>query len=111
MSAVSIAVLDACVLIPMPLADTLLRLAEEPALYRPRWSSQIIEEMSRNLMGKLGLTPEQVLRREGQMRTFFAESWVRDYEHLVPDMKNPAKDRHVLAAAVRCGARSIVTFK
>lgn len=29
-------VLDACVLIPMPLADTLLRMAEEPRLYSPK---------------------------------------------------------------------------
>jgi hypothetical protein len=34
-------VLDACVLIPMPLADTLLRMAEEPRLYLPRWSQMI----------------------------------------------------------------------
>jgi hypothetical protein len=35
-------VLDACVLIPMPLADTLLRMAEAPRLYLPRWSKLII---------------------------------------------------------------------
>jgi hypothetical protein len=32
-------VLDACVLIPMPLADTLLRMAEAPRLYLPRRKS------------------------------------------------------------------------
>jgi len=31
-------VLDACVLMPVPLADTLLRMAEEPRLYSPKWS-------------------------------------------------------------------------
>lgn len=30
-----VAVLDTCVLAPMPLCDTLLRLAEEPAFYIP----------------------------------------------------------------------------
>jgi len=30
-------VLDTCVLVPMPLCDTLLRLAEEPVLYVPKW--------------------------------------------------------------------------
>jgi hypothetical protein len=35
--------LDACVLIPMPLADTLLRMAEEPRLYVPKWSQLIMD--------------------------------------------------------------------
>jgi hypothetical protein len=38
---------DACVLIPMPLADTLLRLAAGPRLYVPRWSDQIMKEVCR----------------------------------------------------------------
>lgn len=38
----TVVVLDACVLIPMPLADTLLRLAEVPRLYRPKWSGAIL---------------------------------------------------------------------
>lgn len=36
-----LAVLDACVLAPMPVCDTLLRLAEEPAFYKPKWSEDI----------------------------------------------------------------------
>jgi hypothetical protein len=36
----------------MPLADTLLRMAETPQLYVPKWSSEIISEVSRNLIGK-----------------------------------------------------------
>ena len=35
---------DACVLVPIALADTLLRLAEAD-LYRPLWSERIIDEM------------------------------------------------------------------
>lgn len=31
-----VVVLDTCVLAPMPLCDTLLRLAEDPAFYMPR---------------------------------------------------------------------------
>ena len=37
-------ILDACVLIPMPLADTLLRMAEAPRLFLPRWSQVIMDE-------------------------------------------------------------------
>jgi hypothetical protein len=39
-----VVVLDACVLIPAPLRDTLLRLAEHPCLYVPRWSEEIMAE-------------------------------------------------------------------
>jgi hypothetical protein len=36
-------VLDACVLVPIALADTLLRIAEK-GLYRPLWSDRILTE-------------------------------------------------------------------
>jgi hypothetical protein len=45
-------VLDACVLIPMPLADTLLRMAEAPRRYLPGWSQAIMDEVTRNLIAK-----------------------------------------------------------
>jgi hypothetical protein len=38
-------VLDACVLAGAGLRDTLLRLAETPGLYVPRWSDDIISEV------------------------------------------------------------------
>jgi hypothetical protein len=50
------AVLDACVLIPLPLADTLLRLASDPRLYLPKWTDHIMAEVSRNLQENFGLT-------------------------------------------------------
>jgi hypothetical protein len=37
------AVLDACVLVPIALADTLLRVADK-GLYRPLWSMRILAE-------------------------------------------------------------------
>ena len=42
-------VLDACVLIPATLRDTLLRAAEQ-GMYRLHWSNQILEEVRRNLI-------------------------------------------------------------
>ena len=48
-------VLDACVLVPMPLADTLLRLAAGPRLYLPKWSDQIMVEVTRALQENFGL--------------------------------------------------------
>ena len=52
-------VLDACVLIPMPLADTLLRLAGGQRLYLPKWTDQIMTEVNRNLAENFGLTDAQ----------------------------------------------------
>jgi hypothetical protein len=53
------AILDACVLIPMPLADTLLRLGAGPRLYLPRWTDQIMAEVSRNLVETFGLSEDK----------------------------------------------------
>ena len=103
-------VLDACVLIPMPLADTLLRLAETPRLYRPRWSDEIMTEVRRNLVAKIKASEQQAAYREKELRKHFAEAWVEGYKPLVRIMTNDEKDRHVLAAAVRCNAEVIVSY-
>lgn len=102
-----IAVLDACVLAPMPLADTLLRLAERE-FYVPRWSKEILDEVAATL-AKFGYSAKQIERRVAAMETAFEEALVTGYKDLVPVMKNDPKDRHVLAAAVRTGAHVIVT--
>lgn len=102
--------LDACVLLPMPLADTLLRMAETPRLYLPKWSGEILEEVTRNLVKRFHKTPEQAKRREDAMRLCFPEALVEDYETLIPSMANEPKDRHVLAACVASGTKLIVTY-
>ncbi len=105
------ALLDACVLVPMPLCDTLLRLALEPSLYRPLWSAQILTEVGTALQ-RMGYTPEQGERRLRVMREHFPEAVVS----IPPDMAQalaciPDKnDRHVLAAAICGHANAIVTF-
>lgn len=103
-------ILDACVLIPMPLADTLLRLAAAPRLYLARWTDRIMAEVSRNLMENFGLSAKQAAYRESEIRKHFPEAWVEGYEDLIPAMTNHEKDRHVLAAAVRAQAEIIVTY-
>jgi hypothetical protein len=70
------AVLDACVLVPMPLCDTLLRCAEDPGLFRALWSGQILEEVKRTLLGKFEYTPEQVDYRLRMMHEAFPEAAV-----------------------------------
>jgi hypothetical protein len=46
-------VLDANVLAPALVCDLYLRLAEEPRLYSPRWTVDILDEVHRTQLGKL----------------------------------------------------------
>ena len=94
----------------MPVVDTLLRLAEPPALYEPRWTEEILAEVTRTLVVRFGKAREKALYREAAMREFFRDSMVANYEPLVAQMTNHPKDRHVLAAAVACRADYLVTF-
>ena len=106
------AVLDACVLVPMPLCDTLLRLAEEPGVYRPLWSERILLEVGHALEKKLNRTRLQRERRLHAMRVAFPEAEVFVPSGLIDSVTHlpDANDRHVVAAAV-CGmADTIVTF-
>src|SRR5919198_179696 len=104
------AVLDANVLYPFSLRDSLLRLAELE-LYTPLWSVRILEEMTRNLVEQR-ITEEQAARIEQAMRQAFEEAEVdpAEIEPLEPAMTNDPKDRHVLAAAVAADSELIVTF-
>jgi putative PIN family toxin of toxin-antitoxin system len=105
------AVLDSSVLVPMPLCDTLLRLAEEPAMYRPLWSDQILQEVGRVLEQDFSYTAVQTKRRIDAMMQAFPEAsktiptcLPRTFDG-IPD----ADDRHVLAAALRGQANAIIT--
>jgi predicted nucleic acid-binding protein len=105
-----VVVLDACVLIPISLCDLLLRLAEEPALYAPRWTDEILEEVRRNLTREpFNLSQPKADYRIECMRTAFPEALITGHEPLIGSMKNQEKDRHVLATAVWCKADAIVT--
>ena len=105
------AVLDACVLVPMALCDLLLRLAEEPAMYRPLWSEQILAEMAKALRTKLHRSSEEVAWRRQQMKEAFPEATVTVPSALLKAVEcvPHRDDRHVLAAAIMAHADSIVT--
>jgi hypothetical protein len=66
--------------------------------------------MTRTLIGRFAKTPEKARYREAAMREFFPHAMVENYEHLIADMKNHPKDRHVFAAAMACRADYLVTF-
>jgi predicted nucleic acid-binding protein len=102
-------VLDACVLVLASLRDTLLRRAER-RVYLPRWSDEVLDEPRRTLLEKLGRFPEQVDHLLNELNRHFADARVDGFETLVALMTNDPPDRHVIAAAVNCGAEAIVTF-
>jgi len=105
------AVLDACVLVPAALCDTLLRLAEEPALYRPLWSQHILTEMARALETKLNRTAEDTRYRQSEMNKSFPEALVKVPEALINSLEGirDKGDRPILAAAIVGHANAIVT--
>ncbi|MGA9627509.1 MAG: hypothetical protein WBL65_22325 [Bryobacteraceae bacterium] len=94
-------VVDACVLANFSLCDTLLRLAEPPRLFEPKWSEEIIRETTRTLELKLGWPSSLTAHLEAELRGHFSKAWIGGYESLVPRMTNDEEDRHVVAAAVK----------
>lgn len=92
----------------MPLCDTLLRLAEHPAFYRPLWSEEILREVGK-VLDKLGYNPDQRERRFKAMRRAFPEAMVKLPKKLDSFDCPDKDDRHVLAAAVVGQANTIVT--
>lgn len=104
------AVLDACVLIPAAVCDTLLRAAQHD-LYRPYWSAMILAEVERNLLQSgLIADPAKARQRVQAMRRAFERAMVTGFEALIPSMPNHPKDRHVLAAAVIARAQVVITY-
>lgn len=105
------AVLDACVLVPVSLCDLLLRLAEEPAMYRPLWSDQILTEMTKTMRTKLHRSATEVAYRRQKMNEAFPEAMVPVPSELLRSVEciPDENDRHVLAAAIMARANTIVT--
>lgn len=103
------AVLDACVILPARKRDFLFSF-HKVGLYRARWTKEIDDEWHRNL---IKLKPE-LHDRIDRLRSFisndFEDCYVENYSGLAADLELPDEDdRHVIAAAIRCGAQAIVT--
>ncbi|KAA2255641.1 PIN domain-containing protein [Solihabitans fulvus] len=103
-------VLDACVLFPSVLRDTLLSIAEQE-LFHPQWSEQILDEVRRSVIAKRNVDPIAFDRTLALMNNSFDGAVVENWKHLVDGLKLPdPDDRHVLAAAIAGGSQTIVTF-
>jgi hypothetical protein len=101
---------DANVLYPAELRNFLMHLALI-GVFRAKWSADVHEEWIRNLLANRPDLTRQKLERTRQLMDKAApDSLVTGYEHLIPGLRLPdPNDRHVLAAAIRCGASVIVT--
>lgn len=104
-----VVVLDANVLFPFRVRDCLLRFAEA-GLYRARWSPQILDEWSRNLIETRPHLESSIRSQQNAMARAFPEAMIEGHEDLIPALELPDEnDRHVLAAAIRAGAQHIIT--
>lgn len=80
-----VVVLDADVLVAMPLCDALLRLAEVE-LYRPLWSATILAELERTLVNKLQMPADKAARRVARMQSAFPLACVDGYVDLIASL-------------------------
>ncbi|MDR1117922.1 MAG: PIN domain-containing protein [Bifidobacteriaceae bacterium] len=104
------AFLDANVLVPVALTDTILR-AAEAGLFAPMWSSKVLAE-AKMAIGRVrpDLASSRIESRFRAMSLSFPDACVIGWEPLVEriDLPDP-DDRHVVAAAWLGKADAIVT--
>lgn len=105
-----VVLLDACVLYPAPLRDLLLSLAASD-LFAAKWTDAIHDEWTRSVLKYRPEIEEAISRTRDAMDRAVPDCKVENYEDLVDGLELPdPDDRHVLAAAIKCGAQAIVTF-
>lgn len=105
-----VVVYDACVLYPAPLRDFLMRLALT-GLCRAKWTRQIHDEWTRNLLANRPELKETLPRTVDLMNRAIPDCLVTGHETFIEKLDLPdPDDRHVLAAAIVAGAQLIITF-
>lgn len=102
--------IDSCVMANIAVCDVFLRLAKRPRMILPFWTSEILDEVYRTHTQKLNWKETIASSFQKQLEIAFPESWIEDYQALIPSMQNDEKDRHVLAAAVKGQCPLIITF-
>ena len=102
-------VLDANVLYPFRKRDILLRFAHA-GFFCVCWTDRIESEWTSHLLARKPHLAASVEAQLAAMREHFPEALVTGYEPLIEALMLPdPDDRHVLAAAIRCGAQQIIT--
>ncbi len=80
-------------------------------LFKAHWTDQIHDEWTNALLRENKFKPEALARVRALMDAHVRDAKVTGYESLINTFELPdPDDRHVLAAAIRCGADAIVTF-
>src|SRR5699024_9795204 len=81
-------------------------------LFKARWTDQIHDEWINALLRHGKYTKEKLEHVRALMDKHVADAKVTCYEGLINSLTLPDEnDRHVLAAAIKCSADAIVTFK
>ncbi len=101
-------VLDTNVIYPIEIRDLLFWFAYYD-LYTPKWSNHIFDEW-KSVMMKKGIPEIEANKRIEKANLAFPDALVQNYLPLIEGLNLPdPKDRHVLAAAIKCNANLIVT--
>ena len=104
-----VVILDANVLFSFRKRDILLRF-HQAGIFRARWSKQIIDAWTRNLLDLHPKFNESIQSQLLAMQQHFPDALVTGFEQIVETLDLPDEnDRHVLAAAIQCDAQHIVT--
>ena len=105
----SIVVYDACVLYPAPVRDLLMEIAIS-GLVQAKWTERIHQEWMSSLLADRPEIKKRIQQTRRLMDAAIPDALVTHYESLINGITLPDPgDRHVLAAAIKCGAQLIVT--
>ncbi|HEV2701525.1 MAG TPA: PIN domain-containing protein [Steroidobacteraceae bacterium] len=103
---------DACLLYPPSVRDLVVELART-GLFRAKWTARINAEwINAAMRHRPELDRTRLERAAALMNSAIPDSLVSGFEQLesgLAELPDP-DDRHVLAAAIHCGAQEIVTF-
>jgi hypothetical protein len=103
-------IFDANVLYGQRIRSLLMNLTMS-GLFRAKWSADIHREWMTAVAEKAGIGVAQLERTRQFMDASVPDALVAGYDDLIPALTLPdLDDRHVSAAAIRCGASAIVTF-
>ena len=105
-------VYDACVLYPASVRDLVVEVART-GLFRAKWTARIHAEWTdAAIRNRPDLNRLRLERAAELMNSAVLGCLVTDFESLEAGLTSlpDSDDRHVLAAAIHCGAQEIVTF-